>query len=118
MASTATIRRADKTVQGMAIGPMSVQSDRQRCGIGSQLVNDLLQRLKQASCQFVIVFGHAEYYPRFGFTAASAHGIQHAFEGLPQELLFIHVLDENCQPTIEGGTAFYDEAFGPQLTSQ
>ena len=116
MASTAKIRNRDRNIaEGIALGPMSVLPNRQRTGIGSQLVDELLRQANLADCKYVIVFGHAEYYPKFGFERASVLNIKHAFEGLPQELLFINVLDETCSSIIEGGTALYNEAFGPQV---
>ena len=74
--SPATIESAEGKREGMALAPMAVLPDRQRCGIGSSLVRTGLEKLRAASCRFVIVLGHAEYYPRFGFVKASTHGVR------------------------------------------
>jgi putative acetyltransferase len=54
--------------------PMSVRPDRQRIGIGSRLIRDVLSRAQDAGEPAVIVEGIATYYPRFGFERASALG--------------------------------------------
>lgn len=77
---------------GAALGPMAVLPDFQRRGIGSQLVEAGNQKLKEAGHPFVIVVGHAEYYPRFGFTLASKHNIRCEWD-LPDEVFMIAVLD-------------------------
>jgi putative acetyltransferase len=63
-------------VTGAALGPMAVLPEYQRQGIGSKLIETGNQKLKQAGCPFIIVVGHADYYPRFGFRPASKYGIK------------------------------------------
>jgi putative acetyltransferase len=53
---------------------MSVRPDRQRIGIGSRLIRELLSRAQDAGEPAVMVEGIAAYYPRFGFERASALG--------------------------------------------
>ena len=64
----------DARVTGAALA-YGVLPEYQRKGVGSELVKRKNERLKQDGCPFIIVLGHAEYYPRFGFTPACAHGI-------------------------------------------
>ena len=59
----------DLTLMGLA--PMSVLPDRQRRGIGSALVRAGLERCTENGHGVVVVVGHPEYYPRFGFVPAS-----------------------------------------------
>jgi putative acetyltransferase len=54
----------------MGLAPMAVVPARQRLGIGSQLVVEGLERCRRANVKAVVVLGHAEYYPRFGFIPA------------------------------------------------
>src|SRR5687767_8844500 len=72
-------------VRGMALGPMAVHPDRQRRGVGSSLISEGLQQLRNRSCPFVVVVGHPEYYPRFGFEPASRHGVSCQWSGVPDE---------------------------------
>ena len=91
--SPATIESRQRTVHGMALAPMAVLPDYQRQGIGSKLVHTGIGKLKKWQCPFIIVLGHAEYYPRFGFEPASRYGIRSEWE-VPDEAFMILVLDE------------------------
>jgi len=112
--SPLTLQARRGVVEGVGLGPMSVSPDQQRQGIGGDLIREGLNRLKAIECPFVVVFGHAEYYPRFGFVPAADMGITHAFEGLPQELLFVNILAPTVRDQIADGVAIYHPAFGPQ----
>ena len=54
----------------MGLAPMAVVPDYQRKGIGSALVRQGLTSCKELGCRAVVVVGHPEYYPRFGFVPA------------------------------------------------
>lgn len=54
----------------VGLAPMAVAPDYQRQGIGSQLVREGLARCRANGFDGVVVLGHAEYYPRFGFVLA------------------------------------------------
>jgi putative acetyltransferase len=60
----------ERRVKAAALAPMAVRSDRRRRGIGSQLVEAGLQVLRDQEYEAVIVLGHPDYYPRFGFSPA------------------------------------------------
>lgn len=79
--SSLDVTVAGKPVRSLALAPMSVQPGRQRQGIGSMLVREALRRAKQEGWQAVIVLGHADYYPRFGFSAALARHLASPFSG-------------------------------------
>lgn len=57
----------------------------------------------------VLVLGHPEYYPRFGFTPASAYGIRPAFE-VPDEAMMALVFDPALP--VPSGTIRYPAPFG------
>ncbi|MBU0633808.1 MAG: GNAT family N-acetyltransferase [Candidatus Omnitrophica bacterium] len=50
---------------------MAVLPERQKQGISSRLVKEGFKKLLEQGCSFVIVLGHAKYYPKFGFEPAS-----------------------------------------------
>ena len=58
-------------VKVMGLGPMAVAAEHQRRGIGSQLVAAGLDRCRQMGFNAVVVLGHPDYYPRFGFCPSS-----------------------------------------------
>jgi putative acetyltransferase len=59
----------------MALGPVAVLPAQQRSGVGSMLVRAGLEECRQLGFGAVIVIGHADYYPRFGFQPASRFGL-------------------------------------------
>jgi putative acetyltransferase len=88
-------------VIGAGLGPMAVLPEYQRQGIGSKLVMAANEKLKHAGCPFVIVVGHASYYPRFGFKPASRRGIACEWE-VPDEAFMLLVLDEATMQDVSG----------------
>ena len=59
----------------MGLAPMAVMPERQRQGIGSDLVRAGIDACRDTGCIAIVVLGHAEYYPRFGFVPASRFGL-------------------------------------------
>jgi putative acetyltransferase len=81
-------------LQIMGLAPMSVVSARQRHGIGSALVHEGLAQCRRLGFGAVIVLGHAEYYPRFGFTPASQFGLSCEYD-VPDEVFMGLELDKD-----------------------
>lgn len=79
---------------GAALGPMAVVPEHQRHGIGSKLIEAGTQKLRDAGCPFVIVLGHANYYPRFGFKPASTYGVKCEWD-VPDDVFMLLVLDQS-----------------------
>ena len=65
----------------LALAPMAVLPGRQRQGIGSDLVRHGLALARQREWWAVIVLGHPDYYPRFGFSAALAKPLAAPYTG-------------------------------------
>lgn len=82
----------------LALAPMAVHPDWQRRGVGSALVRAGLDEARGLGYGVVIVLGHSEYYPRFGFVPASAFGISCPYPA-PDEAFLIAEL----QPGAAGG---------------
>jgi putative acetyltransferase len=87
--------------QGAALGPMAVMPENQRQGIGSQLIEAGNRKLKDAGCPFIVVVGHPEYYPRFGFRPASTYGVTCEWE-LPDNVFMVLVLDPRKMQGVAG----------------
>ncbi len=79
--------------EGAALGPMAVLPEYQGKGVGSKLVRAGNQRLKSEGCPYIIVLGHAEYYPRFGFKPASTFGVTCEWD-VPDNVFMLLALDE------------------------
>ena len=73
-----TIDGSSLAVAGLA--PMAVAPERQNQGIGSQLVRFGLDECRRAGFAAVVVLGHPEYYPRFGFRPAFTVGLRSEYD--------------------------------------
>lgn len=88
-------------VTGAALGPMAVDPEHQRQGIGSKLVQAGNLKLKDAGWPFIIVLGHPNFYPRFGFKPAVTLGITCEWE-VPDDLFMVLVLDQEKMQGVSG----------------
>lgn len=59
----------DQTGDWYGLGPVSVRPERQRRGIGRQLIAQGLEELKNSGAAGCVVFGEPAYYGRFGFVS-------------------------------------------------
>ena len=76
--SRAKVRLPGKVLPVLNFGPLSVQPEYQRKGIGSALVRAMIDQAAQMGFGAILFFGRPEYYPRFGFKEASVFGISDA----------------------------------------
>ena len=96
-------------VPALCLAPCAVLPEYQRTGAGSAAVRAVLEAARHRGERFVIVLGHPSYYPRFGFTRASTHGIGLSVE-VPDEALMALSLD--ADHPLPGGTVRYAAPFG------
>ena len=64
---------------GLGLAPVAVSPEFQRRGIGGRLIEEGIKRARESGTPFVVVLGHPEYYPRFGFQKASTFGLQNEY---------------------------------------
>ena len=67
--------------QAAALAPMAVRPDWQRQGVGGNLVRDGLDQCRRAGVDAVVVLGHPDYYPRFGFSPKAAANLRAPYSG-------------------------------------
>ncbi|MFD4496848.1 GNAT family N-acetyltransferase, partial [Streptomyces sp. NPDC058486] len=96
-------------VPAAALAPVSVAPEHQRTGAGQAVTRAVLDAARVAGESLVLVLGHPEYYPRFGFVRASEYGIKPGFE-VPDEAMMALVLDGSAP--VPAGTIAYPAAFG------
>lgn len=105
----AVVEGPERRVVGMGLAPLAVSPERQRQGIGSALTRRGLEILRERGCPFVIVLGHPEYYPRFGFGPASAYGLKCQWDGVPDEAFMVLILDAAAMEGLSGVAKYRDE---------
>ncbi|WP_436777358.1 GNAT family N-acetyltransferase [Yinghuangia sp. YIM S09857] len=93
----------------LCLAPCSVLPEYQNSGAGSAAIRTALDTAKDMGEYFVTVLGHPPYYPRFGFTRASLHGIGLTIE-VPDDALMAMTLDANHP--LPSGTIRYAAPFG------
>src|SRR5437773_7409355 len=93
-------------VKIMGLAPMAVAPNHQRKGIGSALVRAGLERCKQLGFGAVVVLGHPEYYPRFGFSPSSRFGIGCEYE-VPEDVFMVMELQPGYLGGISGSVKYH-----------
>jgi putative acetyltransferase len=96
-------------VPALALAPVAVLPAQQRRGAGAAVVRAALEAARARGERLVLVLGHPEYYPRFGFVRASEYGIRPGFD-VPDEAMMALILD-GARP-VASGTIRYPAAFG------
>ncbi len=79
--SRITVTTEAGTVPALSLAPMAVLPDRQRQGIGKELVRAGLTVCREKGHDLVLVLGHPNYYPSFGFSPKLAREIESPFGG-------------------------------------
>jgi putative acetyltransferase len=91
------------------LAPMAVAPTFQRSGIGSQLIREGLRRCAALGLDGVVVLGHADYYPRFGFSRADAFGLRCEYDVAPENFMALALPGRALPPG--GGLLHYHPAF-------
>ncbi|WP_336958522.1 N-acetyltransferase [Chryseobacterium contaminans] len=75
-----TVENGTETFESLALAPVSVKPEYQNQGIGGQLILEGHRIAQQLGYQSVILIGHENYYPKFGYEKTSNFGISFPFE--------------------------------------
>ncbi|WKS94556.1 GNAT family N-acetyltransferase [Riemerella columbina] len=103
------IQSQKNTTEALALAPIAVLPSEQGKGIGSQLIQFAHHRAKELGFSAIILLGHADYYPKFGYQKASKFGIQLPFEVPDENAMAIELIPNSLQEV--SGTVVYPQAF-------
>ncbi|GAA1519310.1 N-acetyltransferase [Kribbella lupini] len=90
----------------LVLGPVAVLPAYQRAGAGSATIRAALGAARSAGEHAVVLLGHPEYYPRFGFRESTAFGIHGEHDGPAQMALAL-----NPDRPLPRGTIHYPSAW-------
>ena len=108
--SPVSVESGSSAFTAMGLAPMAVLPEYQNKGIGSQLVREGLKACQRLGHDIVVVLGHANYYPRFGFAPASLKGLRSEYD-VPDDVFMV---TELVPCALEGrrGLVKYHAEFG------
>jgi putative acetyltransferase len=108
--SPAMIERAGRpTISGLGLAPVAVLPEFQRRGIGSGLMTAGLEDCRRRGTDFVVLIGHPDYYPRFGFEPAGPLGLTCEFGS--GDAFQIIVENKGLLPRADGVVRYADEFY-------
>jgi predicted N-acetyltransferase YhbS len=105
------ILNGDHFWPSLALAPVSVLPSFQRRGIGRMLILEAHKIAAQLGFESVVLLGHADYYPRFGYRPTQDFGIQLPFEA-PAENCMILELQPNALAGVKGMVKYPAAFFG------
>ncbi|MEM6347139.1 MAG: N-acetyltransferase, partial [Bacteroidota bacterium] len=94
----------------LSLAPVAVLPKQQGQGIGAMLIEEAHRIARSLGHERIILLGHADYYPRFGYQICANYGIKLPFE-VPDENCMVIGLKENALTGV-GGEVVYPKAFG------
>lgn len=105
--SPLAIERDGAPLRAAALAPVAVLPTFQNQGIGGELIRAGTARCAELGLDAIVVLGHADYYPRFGFSPRMAESLQAPFPGP-------HFMALELKPGAlnGGGRVRYAKAFG------
>lgn len=106
--SPVTIEAGESVRRAFGLGPMAVLPEWQGRGVGSSLVREGLEECLRRGHEVVVVVGHPEYYPRFGFEPAKAKGLTCEFP-VPDEVFMLKELREGALAGAGGLVKYHPE---------
>jgi putative acetyltransferase len=83
--------------QSLALAPVAVIPEYQKKGIGKALIEVGLQKAKELNFKSVIVLGHKDYYPKFGFLPAKKWNIYAPFSVNMGSFMAIELVPEGLK---------------------
>lgn len=95
------IKNDQEEFDSLALAPVSVLPEYQSKGIGGMLIRQVHEKAKRLGYKSVVLLGHEEYYPKFGYKQADKYGIELPFD-VPKENCMALELIENGLSGVKG----------------
>jgi putative acetyltransferase len=106
--SPVTIESERNRFGAMGLAPMAVLPDYQNQGTGSLLIQEGLKECHRRGHDIVVVVGHPNYYPRFGFVPAVTKGLRCEYD-VPDDVFMVAELSPNALAGRKGLVKYHPE---------
>jgi putative acetyltransferase len=107
--SPATLEPQGGEIPILCLGPVAVPPDYQNQGVGSRLMEEGLKRCRDLEYSLVVLVGHPEYYPRFGFVKARPLRIECEYPQAPDDAWMLLELRKGALAGRRGRIIFQPE---------
>ncbi|MEG5171367.1 N-acetyltransferase [Microcoleus sp. B3-D7] len=101
--------KCSRNLSILGLAPVAVLPNYQRQGIGTLLIQHGLEECRRSGFQAVVVLGHPDFYPRFGFIPASRKSLGCEYD-VPDEAFMVLELEsgalEDCSGTVKYRSEF------------
>ena len=104
------IKKGLNTHDSLALAPVSVLPDHQKKGIGGRLITAAHEKARTLGFTSVVLLGHKEYYPKFGYVTAGTFGIELPFD-VPKEYCMAIELKQDGLSGVAGIVEYPKEFF-------
>lgn len=94
----------------LALAPVAVHPDHQKTGIGAGLIKYAHLKALELGYESIVLIGHQDYYPKFGYRLAGKFGIMFPFD-VPEINSFVLELKEGALKGIRGEIEYAKEFF-------
>ena len=88
------IRDGERSTPSLALAPVSVVPEFQRCGVGTALVNEGHRRARLLGFRSVVVVGIAGYYARLGYVPLDLYPVTVPFKVRPENCAIVSLCAE------------------------
>lgn len=94
----------------LVLAPVAVDKAFQKKGVGARLIGFAHKKASQMGYGSIVIIGHENYYPKFGYQKASEFGVRFPFK-VPDENGFVIELRKGELTGIEGELEYPKEFF-------
>ena len=97
------------SVVSLGLAPVAVLPRVQKMGVGSALIREAHKRAAELGFSSVVLLGHKDYYPKFGYGKAIDFGIEFPFEVPHEYCMAVELLPGGLKNV--HGTVKYSQPF-------
>ncbi len=91
------IKNATEAIESLALAPVSVAPKFQKKGIGKSLILEAHKIAKKLGYESIVLIGHENYYPKFGYELTSKYNITLPFEAPKKNCMIISLIENGLQ---------------------